>query len=203
MPDQNVQQALTAKSTIMIPECRMSYPKVFKPELNKLNGKMEYSFVGLFNEKSDLTRMKALAQLALEATWGKDPTQWPPVLKSPFRDQNERAKFVEGKKILPPGYVEGHKFVNFKSTKRPGIVDQNVQAIIDESQIYGGCWVQATVRAYTYDQKGNRGVAFGLINIQKIRDGEPLGGGSTPEQDFAPIAGAAAPAGGTATSLFD
>ncbi len=32
---------------------------------------------------------------------------------------------------------------------------------------------------------GNKGIACGLNNLQKIRDGEPLGGKSRAEDDFA------------------
>lgn len=186
----------------MTPEFRVSYPHVFKPQKNDLSGEMEYSLVALFPKGADLSKLKEAAQQAIVDKWGADKSKWPSNLRSPFRDQGERKK--DG--VLPAGYEEGAVFINMKSKQKPGVVDQNVQDIIDETQFYAGCWARATVRAYAYDQKGNRGVAFGLRNIQKLRDGEPLGGRTRPEDDFEPIDTGDGDAGGEgkpATSLFD
>jgi hypothetical protein len=38
---------------------------------------------------------------------------------------------------------------------------------------------------YSFNTNGNKGIAFGLNNLQKIRDGEPLGSRSRAEDDFA------------------
>ena len=66
-------------------------------------------------------------------------------------------------------------------------MDSHVQDIIEEKDFYPGCYARATVRAFAYDQAGNRGVAFGLQNIQKLADGEPLGGRTKPHDDFEPV----------------
>jgi hypothetical protein len=190
-------------ANINTPVFRVSYPNVFKARRNDLNGKDEFSVVALFEKGADLTALKKAAQEAIIAKWGPDQAKWPKNLRSPFRDQAERAKDVDGKRILPAGHVEGAIFLNLKSSQRPGVVDQNVQDIIDESQFYAGCFARASVNAYAYDQKGNRGVSFGLGNIQKVRDGEPLGNRAKPEQDFAPIAvDNTAASTGSATDIF-
>lgn len=44
---------------------------------------------------------------------------------------------------------------------------------------------------YAFNSNGNRGIACGLNNLQKIRDGEPLGGKSRAEDDFADTTGTA------------
>lgn len=175
-------------ANINTPVFRVSYPNVFKAKKNDLNGKDEFSIVALFKKGEDLSALKAAAQKAITDKWGPDKAKWPTNLRSPFRDQAERAKEVDGKRILPAGHEEGAIFINLKSSQRPGVVDQNVQDILDESLFYAGCWARASVNAYAYDQKGNKGVSFGLGNIQKVRDGDPLGNRARPEQDFAPIA---------------
>lgn len=191
-------------SSVMTPVFRASYPSVFKPKENTLNGKQEYSVVALFSKDADLSGLKKAAQAVIEEKWGKDKKKWPPNLRSPFRDQAERAKIdeVTGKKVLPAGYEEGAIFLTIKSQNRPGVVDANVQDIIDESDFYAGCYARATVHAYAYDQKGNRGVSFGLANIQKTKDGDPLSGRARAQDDFAPIE---TEGGGStnSTSLFD
>jgi hypothetical protein len=191
-------------SNVMTPEFRASYPQVFKAKKNDLNGKDEYSVVALFPKGANLDALKTAAQAAIVEKWGADKSKWPQRLKSPFRDQGEKAKNVEGKQVMPAGHEAGAIFLTLKSSQRPGVVDQSVQPIIDETQFYAGCWARATVRAYAYDQKGNQGVAFGLQNIQFVRHGDPLGGRSRAEDDFSAVetTGAGEAGTGDATSLF-
>jgi len=172
---------------VMTPEFRVSFPNVFKPKKNELSGEDEYSVQALFPKGCDMSGLKAAAEAAVVKKWGADKSQWPSNLRTPFRLQDERAKVVEGKKVMPPGHEEGAIFLNLKSKQRPGVVDKSVQPIIDETEFYSGCYARATISAYAYDAKGNRGVAFGLGNIQKTRDGEPLGGRMKAEDEFAPI----------------
>ncbi len=199
---------------LITPEFRVSYPKIFKPELNKLSNKMEYSLVALFPLGADLSRLKAAAKAALTEKWGADQTKWPKNLKLPFRDQGERIVMdketnqpkigKDGQPLLQPGHVSGAVFLNLKSQQKPGVVDQQVQPIIDDTQFYGGCYAMANISCYAYDQAGNRGVGFGLSNVQKTRDGEAFGGRTRPEDAFKPVAvpeGEAAT--GSATDVFE
>lgn len=169
------------------PEFRVSYPSVFAARFNALSKKEEYSVVALFPKGADLSKLKKAAQEALIEKFGADSTKWPKNLRTPFRDQSERAKEVDGKMVMPNGYEEGAIFINIKGKQKPAVVDQKLQPIIDESEFYAGCYALASVSVYAYDFAGNTGVAFGLGNIQKSKDGEPLGGRTTPEMDFAPI----------------
>lgn len=195
-------------ANVVTPPFRVSYPNVFKPQLNKLSNKSEFGLEALFPKDADLSKLKKAAQEALEKKFGADRTKWPKQLKTPFRLQDEKEKEDEatGKKVMPPATEKGAIFMRFKSAQRPAVVDQNVQQILDETQFYPGCWAVASVNAYAYDQAGNRGVAFGLVNIQKVKDGDPLGGRTRAEDDFAPVAGAGTEDGvaatGSATDLF-
>lgn len=187
------------------PKFRVSYPNVFEPKKNELNGQEEYSVMALFPKGADLSALEAEAERAVIAKWGKDKSKWPAKLRSPFRDQAEKAKRNDdGDLILPVGHEEGAIFMNLKTRQRPHVVDEKVQDIIDRSEFYAGCWAIASVNAYAYSQKGNSGVAFGLGNIQKVGDGEPLGGRTRAEDDFAPIEveGGEAASGGSANSIF-
>lgn len=169
---------------VLTPKFRVSFPNVFKAKVNNLSGEEEFSLVALFPKDADLTFLKAAAKEAIVEKWGADKSKWPKLLRNPLRDQADKMK--EG--VLPAGHEEGAMFLNLKTKQRPGIVNENMEDIIDSSEFYPGCYARASVNAYAYDQKGNRGVAFGLSNIQKMGDGESLGGRSTPEQDFAPVA---------------
>ena len=169
-------------SAVITPSFRVSYPNVFKARKNDLSGNDEYSLVALFKKGEDLSSLKELVESALADKW-PDKAKRPKNLRIPFRDQAEREK--DG--ILPEGYEEGAVMINLKSKQRPGVVDESAQAIIDESLFYPGCYARASIAAYAYDTKGNRGVAFGLRNVQKTGEGEPFSGKVKAEDEFAPI----------------
>lgn len=182
------------------PTFRVSYPNVFRARKNDLSGKDEYSVVAVFDPEAQKSPQYAAmvdrAKAAIVEKWGPDKAKWPQNLRSPFRKCEERMK--DGK--LPDGYMAGGIFVNLKSMQQPGVVDASVQPIIEPKDFYAGCYAIATVVAYPYDQKGNKGAAFGLRNIQKVKDGEPIAGASKPEDDFSPVAGAGAAAAAPASS---
>ena len=69
--------------------------------------------------------------------------------------------------------------------ERPGVVDGNRQEIIDTSELYSGIYGRASITFYAFNSNGNKGIACGLNNLQKLRDGEPLGGRTRAEDDFA------------------
>ena len=64
------------------------------------------------------------------------------------------------------------------------MVDSHVQPILDQNEVYSGCYGKISVTFYGYNSNGNRGIAAGLGNIQKLRDGESLGGRTTAAEDF-------------------
>lgn len=174
---------------VLTPEFRVAFPKVFKAERNDLNGKDEYSLVALFPKGADLSKLKAAAKAAAEKKWGSDPKKWPKNLRDPFRDQGDREKEDDaGNAYLPAGYEKGAFYLNLKSTKRPGLVNAQVQDIIDETDFYGGCYARAQVNAFAYDNKGNAGISFGLNHVQKLKDGESFGAGArNPSDVFQPV----------------
>lgn len=175
-------------SKVVTPEFRVAFPAVFRPKRNTLNGKDEYSIVALFPKGADLTSLKQAAQDALVKKFGENKSKWPKDLRTPFRDQGDRAKQKDGVETLPQGYEKGAIYLNLRSNNRPGVIAGNMEEILDESDFYGGCWARASINAYAYDQMGNRGVAFGLGNLQKVRDDGHFGNRSRPEQDFTAVA---------------
>lgn len=98
-------------------------------------------------------------------------------IKSPLRDGDiERAD--------DPVYADAY-FVNANATTAPGIVDADLNPIMTRSEVYSGVYGRASITFYAFNSNGNKGIACGLNNLQKIRDGEPLGSKSTPDADFA------------------
>ncbi len=75
--------------------------------------------------------------------------------------------------------------MNANSGTAPGIVDADRQPIIDTSEVYSGVYGRASINFYAFNSNGNKGIACGLNNLQKIKDGEHLGGKMSAEDDFA------------------
>lgn len=177
------------KDTVLTPTFRAVFPNLFKARRNDLNDKDEFSVVALFKKGEDLTALKKAAENAIVEKWGADKKKWPKNLKTPFRLQDEKEKVDEdsGEKYMPAGYEKGAVFMNLKSQFAPQIIDGKRQDIIDESEIYSGVYLRASVRAFAYEMKGNAGVSFGLGNVQKVKDGDKLGGRPKAQNEFQAI----------------
>ena len=64
-------------------------------------------------------------------------------------------------------------------------MDAARQPILEHSEVYSGVYGRASINLYAFNSNGNKGIACGLNNLQKISDGEPLGGKTRAEDDFA------------------
>lgn len=206
MTDVSKQGKLTVQGNWITPKARATWVFLLKPgkAQKREDGTMadpKYSLVLLFDKDADFSIPKKMATDALNEKFGErmKNAEFVKSLRNPFRDQGSRID-KDGK--LPPGYTAGHIFITASGKQKPGVVDAAGADIIEEKDIYSGCYVRASLRAYAYEEKGNRGAAFGLQNVQKLEDGEPLGGRSRPQDDFEAVAGAGAPAGAEPKSIF-
>jgi hypothetical protein len=160
---------------VQTPEARLSFPNLFQPKSYLEGQEPKYSCTLLFSDKTKLQALRDAVDQAKADKWGPKE-KWPKNLRSPFRDGNEKSELQ--------GY-ENCIFITASSKQPPGVVNQRVEYITEKSGgIYAGCYVRATINAYAYDTAGNRGVAFGLQNIQKTRDGQPFSGRKKAEEDF-------------------
>ncbi len=182
--------ATKSKTKVMTPRFRVSFPDVFVARAMEQGQEPKFAITMLFAKDADLSALKAAAHQAVVDKWGADQAKWPKGLKSPFRDQGD---------MDYEGYEAGCTFVRATSKQKPGLIGRD-NAPLEPADFYPGCYARATVNAFAYDTKGNKGVSFGLQNIQKLEDGESLGGRSRPEEDFEPVV---APGGTTtADNLF-
>ena len=167
---------------IVTPEFRLSFPALFTP-VQYETGQPKYEITMLFPKDVDINELKALAKAAAVERWGADPSQWPPGLRVPFKDgdaPNTMGKIYDTHR--------GHIVVKASSLYAPGVVNESVQPVINEKEVYSGCYCRAQINAYTYANKGNCGVSFGLANIQKLRDGDRIGGGPSATAAFDAVA---------------
>lgn len=165
------------------PETRWSYANVW--EAKSINGGTPKFSVSLIIPKSDtrtLDKIKAAIEAAYKEGEGKlkgNGKTVPPLssIKQPLRDGDVERPDDEA-------YANSY-FVNANSATAPGIVDSNLDPILDRSEVYSGVYGRASINFYAFNSNGNKGIACGLNNLQKIRDGESLGGKSRAEDDFA------------------
>ena len=170
----------------LIGEVRLSYVHLFTPEAVADGGDKKYS-VSLIIPKSN-TKLLAQIKTAIEAATqagiaskfgGKRPLN----LKNPLRDGDlERAD--------DEAYANCY-FINASSKTKPGVVkrvkigaENKLVEVTNEEDIYSGCYGFASVNFFAFNNAGNRGIAAGLNNVLKTRDGEFLGGRSSAESDF-------------------
>lgn len=158
---------------------RFSYAKVFKAESVGENDEPKFS-VSLIIPKSDKTtiaKIKTAVEAAKEAgKTSKFDGKLPATLKLPLRDGDEE-------RPDDAAYANSY-FVNASCLLKPGVVDKDCNPILDQDEFYSGCYGRASVTFYPFKAKGNKGVAAGLNNVQKIKDGESLGGRQSAEADF-------------------
>lgn len=81
------------------------------------------------------------------------------------------------------------------SKEKPGVVDANVQRIIDPTEVYSGMWGNVSVNFFPYNSSGKKGIGCGLNHVQKVRDDEPLSGFVTVEEAFKPVGSVSNPGG--------
>lgn len=158
---------------------RFSFAHVWKPVSMEEGRDPKFSLVALIPKKdtTTVTRINAAIEKALELGADKFGGKVPKNYKHPLRDGDEER---EGDEIF-----EGHYFINMSSYRQPKIVDENIQPILDQEEFYSGCYGRVAINFYAFNVNGNKGVAAGLENIQKLEDGERLGGsGASPEDDF-------------------
>ena len=163
--------------TKVIVPCRFYYLHCWEPD--SVNGGDSKYSVSAIIPKSDTKTINAI-KAAVEQAKKDSISKWggkiPTNLKLPLRDGDIDRPDDEA-------YANSY-FFNANSRQAPQVVDSHVQPILDQSEVYSGCYGKISVTFYGYNSNGNRGIAAGLGNIQKLRDGESLGGRTTAAEDF-------------------
>lgn len=160
--------------------CRLSYVYVFQkfnPDNKADGGKYMASILIPKSEKQTIEAVKqAIEEARREAVAKKWGGKEPKKLDMPLRDGDDREKDEED--------YEGHFYLNAKSSTRPGLVGRDMTPITDEEEIYSGVWAYVSVSFFGYSTSGNNGVACGLNNIMKFKDGDRMGGRTSAQNDF-------------------
>lgn len=166
----------------LTPPGRVSFPELYQPKAAAEGAKEKFSLLHMYKldtmsdgDRALLDAMKKAANDACVAEFGVPigGEYRGEVIASPFKKSEKKPEY------MPPGYI----YVRMSGKKKPGVLDQAKVAIPEHADngIYGGCWAHVSYGVYTYDINGNRGVAFGLNSIQKLRDDEKFGTNSEDE----------------------
>lgn len=178
MANTDLQKVITGK-------VRFSYVHVWEPTSINDGEDKKYS-VSLIIPKADKKTIAKINQ-AIEAAKEAGKTskfkgKIPAKLKTPLRDGDEERPEDEA-------YANSY-FLNASAYSKPGVVDRNINPILDQDEFYSGCYGVASITLFPFNANGNMGIAAGLNHVMKTADGEPLGGRSTAESDFAELADA-------------
>ena len=175
--------AATSTTKVTTGEVRFSYAHVFEPHSIDEGGEKKYSVSILIdkNDKKTLARINKAIEDAKQAGKAKFGGKVPANLKTPLRDGDEDRPDDE--------VYAGKYFINANAKTKPGIIDKAGNPIIDSTEFYSGCYGHASITFFAFNTSGNKGIACGLNNIMKTRDGESLGGRSKAEDDFADLIG--------------
>lgn len=167
---------------------RISYEHLFKPYASPGNTEAKYSCTVLV-PKSDVAtkqRIDAAIRAATEAGVSKS---WngvrPPMVAVPVYD-GDGTRPSDG---MPFGEeCRGHWVFTASSKQAPQVVDLGLNPIINQSDVYSGMYARVSVNFFPYNSNGKKGIGCGLNNVQKLEDGEPLGGRTNAADDFADAA---------------
>ena len=181
-----------ASNRLHSPEGTARYVNVLIPRARKdskgvVSGDPKYQITLIFDEDTDIKAMKKAAQDAGVEKFGP---KFPELVKKgkmnwPFVDNEDK---VDDDDNRVPGFENEGCSVGFKSKDKPGIVDADAEPIMDKSEIYDGMRARVSCRPFAYDNE-SKGVAFYLINVQKLDDGDRLSGDPAAEDDFKPSKG--------------
>lgn len=173
--------AQNSETKVVTGKIRLSYTHLFEPFSNIEGQEPKYSCVLLIpkTDKATIAKLRKAQQAALENSKdklfkGKVPANW----KDTIHDGDTEADLDRN-----PEYA-GHLYMSVSSKTKPGVVDRNVNPVLDSTEVYSGCFARVSINAFAYSQAGNKGVSFGLNHVQKLADGDFLGGRSKAEDDF-------------------
>lgn len=159
-------------------EVRFSYCNLLKPRASQQGGQEKYSVTLLIPKTDVATKQRIDAAIEAAKQIGKDK-KWngviPPMLAIPIHD-GDGVKPSDG---MPFGEeCKGHWVLSASTSidQPPKIVDINLNPIIDPTEVYSGMYGKIAINFGAYSAQGKKGIGCYIsTNVQKTRDGEPLG----------------------------
>ena len=179
---------------IRTPEARLSFPYITEQKTDKKSGEKKGYGVSLLipkDGKGTPEFLKALRGLVKESIQSKFGDNIPNKLRGeykankayPMRDGDDATNFETHREEY-----KGHYVATLNAGKQPPgclVRKFGTRALSKEeieTEFYAGCYVIATLNTYAYDNE-SKGVAIGLQNLIKMREGVPFGAARTAAAD--------------------
>ena len=173
-----------SNTRIVTGKVRLSFPNLFKPRAITEGQDPKFS-VMLLIPKDDKDTLKSIRAAEAEALkqgiaskfGGKKPANLKTTILHDADEDGTAEDYPERKGML-------YMSVSANTSNPPGVVDRQAQPILDESEVYSGVYARASITAFAYDVSGNKGISFGLNNVQVLGGGDRLAGGPRAEDEF-------------------
>jgi len=162
----------------------LSFPVLFSPKAVVPGAEPRFSLNLLFDaaaqKSTEFAALKRAVIAAIDEKWGNGKGQDKAFIA------RLHLPFLACKDVTYDGYdILNGVFIRPWSKNKPGIVDAQRQEITVAGDVWAGQHVRCTVNPFAYEQTGNRGISFGLNNVQVCRtDGKRLDGRRAANQDF-------------------
>lgn len=172
----------TQTTQINLGPCRFSYANLLVARAPKSNPgeppkKAVFSVVALIpkTDKAQVARVKAAIEAA--RALGREKKLFGDRLPPKFIEPLQDGDLKLDKNHKPDPITAGHWFINCKSDSKPGFVDAQGNVMINptDEEIYSGMYGRLNVNFFPYNNM-SVGISCGLNHVQKLRDGEKLGG---------------------------
>ena len=176
---------------IVTPPFLVAFAHVWEPRAfeGEPEDKAKYGVSMVFDADADIAGLKAAASKVARDQWGDN---LPAEMKNPFLDAGAHSQHE--------GFEPGGMFIRATSQRDrpPGVVGPDTRPITVQSDFYSGCRAGALVNFYAWERRTGCGVSCGLIHLQKIADGDPLGSSAPKPADVFSAVGAP-----SAADMFD
>lgn len=87
-------------------------------------------------------------------------------------DKTESSVLQDGDLKVNDKCFKDAYYINTSSREQPGVVDTDLNPIIQSEEVYDGCFGRASITFYPYKVGTKSGIAVGLNNVMKMKDGE-------------------------------
>ena len=174
----NPVKVITGKNT------RWSYLYVFEPRAVAEGATPKYSVSLIIPKDDDVTIQKIKDAIQAAYNEGQGVLRGTSKVVPPLSAIHNPLRDGDKEKPEDEAYKNSY-FVSANSTKAPGILDAAKNPITDPEEVYSGCYGRASITFFPYNSNGNKGIGCGLNNLMLVRKGEPLGGRSSADADFA------------------
>lgn len=162
---------------------RFSFCHLFEPRANEDGSAPKYSLTLLIpkSDKATLGAIQAAIRDAADAFRAKNgPNSLPPKPSVTLHDGDGMRP--NGEEFGPE--CRGCMVITASSKNQPVVVDEFRNPITDPTEVYSGCYGRAAINFFGYSRNGKKGISAGLQSVQKLYDGEPLGGARGSANDF-------------------